>query len=399
VAPRDETPIADRLCLTIDNAVLPRSIDDYVQTYRDRARHVSSVYLQPFQADGVDRLGQWRDWCKRLISARHSGVETVFVPQPWHSRTTPGGDIIEPVGKFVILDTLTHVLGDATPGDEVYIAPGVEALSFHSADETILAMWDDAAGPDERTHEIQLGSATRQLTMWGQDSPLLRTADGRQLVRLTSSPVFVPNVERWLIMFRTLVTLTPALVNFRIDAHQAELSITNPHTQAIEGAANVESPEGIQVRPRQFRLALAPGETRTWPVEIRVDRNQTAGVKTLPIHFELNADQTYHLVVPLTLQIGTKDLDAWGLAFMAGDRLIVRHGVSNLSNQPLTLRSFAIAPGRPRQYRLLGSLLPGRSSTIEYQYRTAEPLRGRSLRLNVRELDGPRMHNLEIVVE
>jgi hypothetical protein len=48
---------------------------------------------------------------------------------------------------------------------------------------------------------------------------------------------------------------------------------------------------------------------------------------------------------------------------------------------------------------MLGRFPAGRSSTLEYQFRNAGSLRGRTVRLQLRELDGPRIHNLDVLVD
>ena len=88
-----------------------------------------------------------------------------------------------------------------------------------------------------------------------------------------------------------------------------------------------------------------------------------------------------------------------GHALLAGDDAIVRHRVTNRSDQMLNLRSFAFAPGRSRQTRLVAQLLPGQTTTLEYHFASAEPLRGRRIRLQLRDLDSQRIHNIEVEVQ
>ncbi len=390
---------ADDFSLTLDSSILPRFVLSHLDEYRARGKRVSSIYLQPSSPDGVDRLGQLRDWCKRLVYARATGVETVFVPQPWFTRETVAGPVTEPTSEYVLLHTIADVIGDATPASPVYVAPGVTALTFNDHDTTVLAMWDDLAGPSGRTHDIQLGSATTQIDMFGRQNALERTEDGRQRVTLGSAPTFVRGVERWLVMFRTLLSFSPESIEFSIDEHHVELTIENPYDQPIEGSARIDPPTGWDMSPRRFTFALAPGEKTTQSFTVRFDRDETAGTKTLTAHFELQTDKRIPLIVPLVLKLGTADLEAWGLAIFVGDRLIVRHGVTNLSDEPLSFRGYAVAPRRLRQYRIVNSIEPGRSTTMEYSFKDPESLRGRTIRLQLREINGPRIHNIEVPIE
>jgi hypothetical protein len=79
------------------------------------------------------------------------------------------------------------------------------------------------------------------------------------------------------------------------------------------------------------------------------------------------------------------------------NRLVVRHGVKNRSQEIVSFRGFAAVPGRPRQYRVYTALQPGQSIVKEYHFANAASLSGRTLRAGLRGLDGERAHNLEIV--
>jgi len=390
---------ADDFSLTLDSSILPRFIRSHLDEYRDREQHVSSIYLQPSSPAGVDRREQLGDWCKRLVYARETGVETVFVPQPWFTRDTLAGPVTEPTSELVVLRTIVDVIGDATPASPVYVAPGVTALTFNHHDTTVLAMWDDRAGAAERTHEIQLGSATTQIDMFGRQHALDRTKDGRQRVALGTAPTFVRGVEQWLVMFRTLLSFSPKAIELSIDEHDVALTIENPHDRPIEGNAWIDPPEGWDISPHRFSFMLAPGEKTSQSFTIRFDRDETAGVKTVNVHFELQAGKRFPFVVPLVLKLGTADIEAWGLGIFVGDRLIVRHGVTNLSDKPLSFRGYAVAPRRLRQYRVVNSIQPGRSTTMEYSFKNAGSLRGRTIRLQLREINGPRIHNIEVPIE
>jgi hypothetical protein len=106
----------------------------------------------------------------------------------------------------------------------------------------------------------------------------------------------------------------------------------------------------------------------------------------------------YELDVPLKIELGLDDLDVWAYAVQMGDQLVVRHGVTNRSNQRLSFRAFAVYPGRSRQYRVINEVLPGQTLTTEYRFEGVQNASGRKVHLGLREVSGPRMHNLQITV-
>ncbi len=390
---------ADRLSLTLNRAILPRFIETHLDAYRDSRTSVSSVFLEPTPIDGIDRLGRLRDWSKRLLYCRHAGVPTTFVPQPWHRRYTPTGVVIEPDAEFVILRAMIDAIGDGVPGQAVHIAPGVTALAFHDDDSTVLVMWDDRAGAEHRPYVVQLGSVEQQLDMWGRPAPVQRAVDGRHRVVLNHEPIYISGVERWLVAFRTLLSIAPPSLELSLESHEMSLTIANPHQVPLEGSVRIDAPAEWDVAPTILPFALAPGQTTAKRFQARIGRGETAGVKVVNAIVNVVTDREYTLNVPLPVTVGTGAIEAWGLAYIANDRLVVRHGVTNRSDDLLNLRAYAMAPGRARQSRMLGRFPAGRSSTLEYQFRNVGSLRGRTVRLQLRELDGPRIHNLDVLVD
>ena len=96
------------------------------------------------------------------------------------------------------------------------------------------------------------------------------------------------------------------------------------------------------------------------------------------------------------LELGLEDVNVWGMALLEGDRLVLRHGITNQSTDRLSFRSSAMVPGRSRQFRVITALEPGQSTTVEYLFNNATTTAGRMVRLALRQVDGPRRHVIEI---
>jgi hypothetical protein len=333
-----------------------------------------------------------------VILARHAGADTVYVPQPWQVRYTGQGNVVEPLEEYLILRTIADSIGDCAPGGCLRIAPEVAAVAFHGGATSVVVLWDAAAPPEGRQYAVQLGTATRQIDIWGRSMPLERDERGRQLVTLTSTPVFVPDVERWLIEFRQSVTLLPTRVDFGAESHAYVVSLRHSGPRPMGIAARLEAPRSWELVPRAFELNLMPGRGAEVGLYLRFPHTEPAGEKRITAQITISREE-YDLEVPLALELGLSDVEVWGLPFIKGEDLVLRHVVSNRSDETLHFRSSAIVPGRERQYQPLTNLAPGDTVSTEYRFHNAAELAGRKVRLILRELNlGSRIHNLELVV-
>jgi hypothetical protein len=357
-----------------------------------------SAYVEPLPADKYARLPRLADWASRLIAARHAGVDTVYVPQTWSVRETAYGRVTEPLEEYLILRTIADVIADAVPGQRVQLAEGVECLVFHEGELSVLAVWDPYAPREGSRHAVQLGSADRQVDLWGRATPLERDQHGRQILVLSPMPILVPNVERWLVEFGTGMALRPQHVESGTELVQHTVEMAYNGSRPVAGSMVLEGPDSWSISPRHLTFNLMPRARWSQPVEVRYPHNEPAGKKQIIAEITLASDSRY-FEVPLTVEIGLTDVEVWGLAFVEGDDLVLRHAVTNRSSEALSFRGSATAPGYERQYRPFLDLRPGHRQSVEYRFRGAVDLIGRSVRLGLREMnDGPRIHNLELIV-
>lgn len=411
-APQLSLPVTDTIAagpekLPVEGVTLRLTDDAHPQWYRRqlesyRAQGYSHVfaYIEAKPAQSYRRLPRLADWAQRLILARHAGADTVFVPQPWRFRQTPDGAIAEPTELYPVFRTISDLIGHGRPGPRIPLDTQghVYALAFHDGDTTTLALWDTNAPPQGRQYTVQLGQASRVIDLWGRSVPLRHNRDGRHLITLTSMPVFVDRIERWLIDFRMSLVLTPDQVESGSELQLHQLTISNKGGQRVAGEVRLDVPEDWSVTPRTFNFNLASQRTLTEEIKIHYPHNEPAGRKTVLAKMALGGDR-YYLEVPLTVEIGLTDLEISGLAVVEGTGLLLRHVVTNRSTQTLSFRGSAAIPGRARQYRPISNLRPGDTQVVEYRFAGATDLSGRGARLMLREVnDGPRIHNLEIII-
>jgi len=391
----DGLPV-EQLSLAIGHQLRPEEFPALFTDLGEHGHDRVSAYVEPLPHDRYLRLPRLADWAQRIIAARHAGADTVFVPQTWRTRHAPTGTVTEPTDGYPILRTVADVLADAMPGPQVPIFGDVRCLAFYSGAGAILALWDPTAPFEGRPHAIQLGQAGYQIDLWGRTRSFGRDEHGRQIVRLSPLPVFVVGAERWLIEFRSAISLTPAEVELGTELARHEIAIANEGGRSFTSDVALRIPETWEVSPRSLSFNIAPRRISRRTLEIRYPHNEPAGVKQILAEITFG-HVPYYLEVPLPVKLRMTDLAVWGLAIPEGDDLVLRHIVSNRSSSVLSFRSTANVPGRQRRYRPIANLEPGDTQTIEYRFPRANALAGRHARLVLRELnDGPRVHSLQL---
>lgn len=396
-APARTLPV-EEIALSIGPELIPgwgaRRFEELAGLGYDRL----TAFVSPLPAAvyrGRERLA---DWVQRIALARHAGAATVFVPQTWRVRETVYGNISEPTEEYIVLRTLVDVVGDAAPGQRLDIAPTVECLAFHDGDRTTLVLWDATAPEGGRVYPIQMGQAVEVLDVWGQSTAMKRDQRGRQLVRLSAMPVFVRNVERWLVDLRASMTIEPAHVESGQELQRHIVQITHQGQFPVAGSIQFSPPKGWTVSPRSASFNLMPQRSVRLPIEVHYPHNASAGVKHIVARIDLPSS-SYYMEVPLAVDVGLTDVDVWGMAYVEQASLVIRQVVTNRTSKTIHFRGTASVPGRQRQYRPLTNLRPGETQQVEYRFPGGQRLIGEEVTVGLREMnDGPRTHALTLVV-
>jgi len=388
---------AEGVSLDVSELVHPSELAKRIGELKGQLEKRTTAYVAPL-GERYERLPRLADWARRLITARHSGVDGVFVPQPWSIRPTPRGLIAEPNETFVILRTIAHAIGDAAPGPQLMPDPDVECLTFRSGDSATFVVWDTKAAANGRDHSIQLGASARQFDLWGNLHPMPVGEDGRRIVRLSALPVLIVDVPAWLADLQTAFKLTPETVDAGIGSAELVLSAKYEGAKSVVAHATLVFPSSWDVFPREFDVHLLPFRAAQFPISVHFPSGEPAGSKVIRLSLKL-VDEAFEFDVPLAIEIALADLDVSGTAVTQGDKLLLRHVVTNRSASPLNFRAAVAVPGRERQHRPFTDLRPGETQTVEYRFPAGRELIGRRVRLTLNETnDGPRTHVLELVV-
>ena len=399
----DDPAAVDGETEMITCGIAPDAAEDAV---RDRIAQIkarnfdeTSVLVEPLPAETFDRRERLGRWAKQLIVARHAGAETIYVPQTWRAWGSVAGDVVEPLEEYVLLATLADQLGDAQPGPVVPLVGGARCLAFFRGDEAVVALWDDDAPPEGAEHAIQLGAASRAIDLWGRITPLTRDDLGRHVVQLTSTPLLVDGVQRWLMEFVSSLTVTPSQVepgNAQV-RHRLESSYRG-QIPAV-GRGELVLPSTWELGPLPFSFLFGSGRNDPVHFTVRYSHREPAGRRLLTARLWFEHPD-YFAEIPLAIDVGLNGIVVQGVAFLEGDDLVVQHRVKNEGAEVAHFRGSIAVPGRERHSRPFANLRPGDVQSVEYRYRDAAELRGRSVVVGLRELnDGPRVHNLELIVE
>lgn len=395
-----ETPAmpADILTLSIPAQAPPSEIPDHVDLPFTRSGYEQVwLLLEPLTSPTYPRLPRLADFCKRLLFAAQSSVQKIFIPQPWHSRLSSTTVVTEPDELFIIYDTVSSLLADAVHIGQLETRDSVVCHAFDRRGQAVLAMWDDEAPFEGRQYVLYLAGAEQLVDIWGRSEPL-SPSSGSAAVTLSPMPVFALGGETWLIQFRQGLRFDPALLSSASSSGEQDLMIFNPRPEPISGTIRLKEPEGWQIRPAQFSFAVQPGRTFAQSVRIQVPPHESAGAKQIAAQVMIDAERLYDFEAQLALQVGLADMDVWVDLVLEGDDAIVRHGVTNRSNETITLRSFADAPGCKRTNLNIVGLQPNQTIVKAHFFADAERLSGKHIRVGLQQVKGPRSQNISVLV-
>ncbi len=397
LAPGD-APVAAEATVSIGSDVVTDWIAPHVQT----AAAVGYNRLHVHLPTGVLSRGtddpRLATWAQRLLAARHTAAQTVFVDQPWSVLSTDEGDVIEPAAEYAVLRTTAAVIGDRRPDGRIQVGELGSALVFTDGDSSVIGVWDPAAPEDGTEVHIQLGAARSVRDVWGRTFDLPRDGDGRHVLRATRLPLFVEGIEPWVLALRQSVRIDPAHVPFSIAPQTHQFQLTHTGEGALSGTVELVPPPGWTIEPAELNFTLMPGQSLSRPVVLTYDASESAGPTTVRALIHADCGSRYYFDVPVRLELGLADIDVWAVAMVDGANIVIRQVVTNRTDGELNLRGTAAVPGRPRQYQMISALKPGETRAVEYRFAANAAISGENARVGLIELGGSRYHNKEVTL-
>jgi hypothetical protein len=296
---------------------------------------------------------------------------------------------------------LTTLSGAAYRG-KVPLADGVEAFLFDRGGQGVLCVWDRGSERGAKRLALNLGPRAASVDLWGNVTPLLRTSedrkDGKVRLSLTSTPMFIIDVDGEMSQLRASVALDRPLLESSFEPHSRKLRFTNPYRQTIGGIVKLKAPRGWTLSPPTFNFTLNPGETFDKDLRIEFPYNSFAGAKTLTAEFMLQGDGSPSFEVPIALSLGLSDVGMQTMALRDGKDVIVQQMISNYGDKAIDYAAFALYPGQARQERLVTSLAPGRTTVKKYRFKGVDYSPEAKVRVGLKELSGTRVLNDEVEI-
>jgi len=429
----------DSVTLAITPDVHADWITPHVQRLGKQGHFRIDAYLQSLQQDRYQRLPALARWAQRVIMAKHAGVETLFIDQPWTTRRQAEETITEPKEKLILFRTIANMLAGTTPGEIIRLGKSARAVLFHRGTTSVAAFWDRYAPEGGKTYAIQLGNVDNWIDLWGRTGKIKHNSQGQHLMRLSAIPIFVQGIDRSLLEFRRSITLTPTNLSFSTEPQTRTISMTNTSQTPLRGWVELHLPKDWQANPQRFQFEIPPDAKQNTPIQLRYPTNESAGQKKIQLQIQLDGTNSpatnlastkppltkppltksplmksplmkssstkpIYMIVSTELNLGLDKFDIWAVAFWEGKTLVVRQTITSRSNEAVSFRGQAQARGRPRKYRNITDVGQGQTRVIEYRYVGASSpgrtgsLSGEIIRVGLRELGGPRIHNLDVPV-
>jgi hypothetical protein len=370
-----------------------------------------SLSFEPLDRDRYGRAAQIRDLAQRVIYALSAGADRIDVPLPFRAGREGDALVKQPQEMFLIVRTLLGTLSGATYQGRVPLAEGVEAFLFDRNGQGVLALWDRGSERGVKRLALNLGPRAVSVDLWGNVTPLLRTAGdrgrGEVQVQVGPMPTFLVDIDGQQAQLRASVALDRPLIESSFTSHPRRLSFTNPYRTAVGGTVRLRAPAGWTLNPPTFTFTLNPGERFDRELTVEFPYNSFAGAKTIHAEFALGdgaggagaGGAGGSFSVPITLKLGLSDVGMQSLALRDGADVVVQQMISNYGDKPIDYTAFAVFPGQARQERLVTNLAPGRTTVKRYRFSGAKLGPGVKVRSGVKELEGTRILNEEVEIQ
>ncbi|MEM6458800.1 MAG: hypothetical protein AAF710_05345 [Planctomycetota bacterium] len=406
--------------------VLPERLVDHLQgsgwATGDTPRR---LHLRPASADAVPHPARVADLALRMVHAWEQDATGVALPDLWTPALERRDALLPDPLLGVMANVATRLAGQRAAGrlnlgdDRAAVIfrrhrpltetaeaggagpPGPTQTTPGTPDTPgMLVAWNVNAGAARSELRMFLGRAPVLHDVWGNATPLQPDADGKHVVPLTDTPVFVTGVDPQLALFRAGFVLDEPFVLSTQTPHLRTLRLQNPWPVTISGRFTIVGPESWSIRPFRHAFSIGPGRSLELPIVLRFPVQEVAGDKRLTVDMEFTADRRYEveLAAPMRLGLEGVRLEA-SLAVEPGRAAgttdaAVTCILTNTGDAPISLNLAAKLAGHPRRERLIPRLEPGQSVIRQFRFAdAAAALRAGDIRLNVRETNGPAVLN------
>lgn len=380
-------------------AVRPESIDDYLASWSDSPPAILRLDIQTPSAEQLPHDARIADLALRMLHAREAGVSELAITRPW-TPTVNRQLSLAPDPLLGVFVTVAHQLDDRKVLNRLPLGPGMHAMILHGTGGGVIAAWNESADPDEAEMKMFLGVDPVVTDVWGNRSrpPVV---DGKHVVKLTRTPVFIEQVNTQLALFRAAFRIDEPFLESSQKLQHRNLTLYNAWPLTITGQMRISEPNDWRIQPRIKHFSIPAGATIQAPLAIQFPVSETAGDKKLIAQFQFIADREYEVQVEADLEIGLRDIifDA-SMALSTepapGSRTaVVTQMITNNSSKTASLFVFADLAGRQRKEHAIARLEPGQTVIRRFSFEDVDSDRQEvEVRVGLREANGPAALNM-----
>jgi len=395
------TALSDKahFAVWLPQAVRPETIGDYLTPWHAVPRAQVRLDIEVPRADHLPHGARVDDLVLRMLYARRAGAEVQTLTRPW-TATHDRHLTLVPDPLLGIFANTAHRLGDGAVLDDLPLGRGLRGMIVHGTQGGMIVAWNESARDDQADLRMYLGRDPRVIDVWGNRSrPVLE--NGRHLVTLGRTPVFIEGINTQLALFRAAFSIDEPFLESVQTRQRRVLTIRNPWPQTITGQMRIDHPEDWRVEPRIKHFSIPSGATTQVPINIHFPVSETAGDKKLIASFQFIADREYQVDGFLNVEVGLRHVKFDASLALAPDpatgrsQAIVTEVITNTSDKPVSLFVFADLPGVERKERAVALLLPGQTAIRRFTFNGLDAANRRlQVRVGLREANGPAALNM-----
>ncbi|MCA9257309.1 MAG: hypothetical protein KDA33_16800, partial [Phycisphaerales bacterium] len=231
--------------------------------------------------------------------------------------------------------------------------------------------------------------------VWGRPIDVRRTEKGARF-SVGGMPILIGPVSTPRIREIDSFEVDDPRLTASIRTQKRDVRLVNTHGEDLVGEMLLQGPAGWRVSPKRIPVKLRPGETLNYPIQLKPPSNAPAGWYSLRGRLDVGGDGDGETYVATPLRVDAPGLDVNVFAHRDGDGVRFVQRVTNTADRVMELRSYLIAPGRPRDTRSINHLGAGETAVREYHVDPATTLAGQFVRISVEEVGGELKHNTVI---
>jgi hypothetical protein len=353
------------------------------------------MQIAPLARDEYSGDVRLQDLVQRMLAAKMTGVQAIFMPQPFSSDVGIMNEDGTPGELFVPWRTTAMLLGGAEYLGPMQLPGGTTGHVFARNGNAVMALWSDRP----TVERVDLADDIEQIDVWGRGAkPKTREEDGHKIYELPIGPLptFITGLSEGVAKWQSALTFENSQLSSIAGREQTlMLRMKNTFPQGVSGELTLFAPKSWGFDPRPTRFKISAGEEIRLPLTVTLMADANSGPQPVRLDFDVAG---HHFSVHRTLQLGLDDVQVEMTSGVKNGALIVEEHLTNLSDRPLSFQCVLFAPDRRRQTRQVINL--GRErTTLKFVLADGEELIGKKLWLRAEEIGGSRVLNYTIVAE